>query len=112
MSIGPNVVFNCPCGHKPAPFGSNEVCQYNPPKTCGGPQHQCPICYGNQAPTQTTNDTPQNIPLQMDVSAAGEWRGIPIESDVKADDGKFGWLSLVEPDDTEADSGKKPESGE
>lgn len=95
MSIGPNVVLNCPCGHKSPPQGSNDTCPYVPGKTCGGITYgQCPYCYANAPPVaKATNDPPQNIPLQMDTSAAGEWRGIPIEQD-------------------EADSGKQPESGE
>ena len=76
MSIGPNVVFNCPCGHKAAPFGSNEVCPYDPPRTCGGPQHQCPICYGNQAPVSEVLPPPE-LPLS-DEASVQTFKGIDI----------------------------------
>lgn len=96
MSAGstppPNVVGNCGCKHMPAPQGSNEICPYSPGVTCGGPTY-CPICRANNPiGTQPPAMTP-NIPPPSPPNVAGEWHGIPIEAD-------------------EADSGRKPESGE
>lgn len=102
MSIGPNVVFNCPCGHKPPPFGTNDTCQPVVGQTCGGIANQCPICYANQPPVATIPQgevtsppfSPPNLPPSPPPNVAGEWHGIPIEAD------------------EEADSGRKTESGE
>ena len=95
MSIGPNVVFNCPCGHKSPPFGSNDTCPPVPGQSCGGKANQCPICYANEPPVTNPLPPPPPMPLQMDTSALGTWRGV-----------------VIEPEDGEADSGKPTESGE
>ncbi len=86
MSSGPTgVVLNCPCKHLPAPQGSNEVCPYALPATCGGPAH-CPLCRGNNPigqdppppPPMPLELPPQNLPKSESGDAYGSWRGIPI----------------------------------
>lgn len=97
MSAGstppPNVVGNCGCRHLPAPQGSNEICPYSPGVTCGGTTY-CPICRASN-PIGNPLPPPPPMPLQMDTSALGTWRGV-----------------VIEPDEGEADSGKPTESGE
>ena len=86
----PTSVPNCGCGHKDP---QNQTCPYAYPNTCGGPNY-CGYCRANNPPANPLPPPPP-MPLQMDTSALGTWRGV-----------------LIEPEEGEADSGKPQESGE
>lgn len=88
----PNSVPNCGCQHKEP---ANLICAYALPNTCGGPTY-CGYCRANNPPANELPPPPP-MPLTADKSIIGDWHGIPIEAD--------------EPD-SEADSGRKTESGE
>jgi hypothetical protein len=110
----PNSVPNCGCQHKEP---ANLICAYALPNTCGGPTY-CGYCRANNPPANELPPPPP-MPLTLDATSAGEFFGRQVlpdtddteATDDEADSGKFGWLSLLD-DDAEADSGKKPESGE
>ena len=78
-------------------------CDHQAPPTCemcGGTQGTggfppCRYCLGRGNPPANPLPPPPPMPLAVDTSALGTWRGV-----------------VIEPEDGEADSGKPTESGE